>query len=210
MKKNIHTVILGRRGGKAGTGKAKARTSEQVHRAALIRHNKAFTLIELLVVITIIAILAGMITSILINSKERAREATARDEVKGLETVFKQYLDVNKVWDPVPPPTIFEGTVYPLKDDQAKLFTMISGIYEFKTYTNALMDKTTAYDPWADYIWHPDECYKHIYYVMFDANYDNTITVNGQDIHRSVIVWSPGKNGYNNNFGSDDGIASWK
>ena len=36
-KKNPHAVILGRLGGKAGTGKAKARTSEQARAAAQIR-----------------------------------------------------------------------------------------------------------------------------------------------------------------------------
>lgn len=39
-KKNIHAVILGRLGGKAGTGAAKARTSEQARTAALARGKK--------------------------------------------------------------------------------------------------------------------------------------------------------------------------
>jgi hypothetical protein len=38
--KNPHAVALGRKGGKAGTGKSKARTSEQARRAALIRWEK--------------------------------------------------------------------------------------------------------------------------------------------------------------------------
>jgi hypothetical protein len=39
-KKNPHAVALGRLGGKAGTGKAKARTYGQARRAALIRWGK--------------------------------------------------------------------------------------------------------------------------------------------------------------------------
>jgi len=39
-KKNPHAVALGRLGGAAGTGKAKARTSEQARRAVLARWGK--------------------------------------------------------------------------------------------------------------------------------------------------------------------------
>ena len=41
--KNKAAVELGRLGGKAGKGKAKARTTEQARRAALIRWQKART-----------------------------------------------------------------------------------------------------------------------------------------------------------------------
>lgn len=37
MSKNEHAVELGRLGGKAGRGAAKARTSEQARRAVLVR-----------------------------------------------------------------------------------------------------------------------------------------------------------------------------
>lgn len=40
MKKNPHAVALGRAGGKAGRGKAKARTSEQAKRAIQARWAK--------------------------------------------------------------------------------------------------------------------------------------------------------------------------
>lgn len=39
-KKNPHAVALGRLGGKAGTGPAKARTTEQLRRAAAARWAK--------------------------------------------------------------------------------------------------------------------------------------------------------------------------
>lgn len=40
MKKNPAAVALGRLGGKAGNGKAKARTSEQARKAVLARWKK--------------------------------------------------------------------------------------------------------------------------------------------------------------------------
>jgi hypothetical protein len=40
-KKNPHAIALGRLGGKAGTGKAKARTSEQARHAVMVRWGKA-------------------------------------------------------------------------------------------------------------------------------------------------------------------------
>jgi len=39
-RKNPHAVALGRLGGKAGTGKAKARTSEQARRAIMTRWSR--------------------------------------------------------------------------------------------------------------------------------------------------------------------------
>lgn len=37
---SAHMAAIGRKGGRAGTGKAKARTSEQARKAALIRWEK--------------------------------------------------------------------------------------------------------------------------------------------------------------------------
>jgi hypothetical protein len=38
--KNPHAVALGRKGGKTGKGKSKARTTEQARKAALVRWEK--------------------------------------------------------------------------------------------------------------------------------------------------------------------------
>jgi hypothetical protein len=40
MAKNIHAVALGKKGGKAGRGAAKARTTEQMRKAANVRWKK--------------------------------------------------------------------------------------------------------------------------------------------------------------------------
>lgn len=178
------------------------------------KYRSGFTLLELLVVISIIAILAGMVLPMFYSAKERAREAKAKVAVKALETAFKSYLDTYKVW-PADIAAGTEVTPYEVKDDTIKLFSMLSGLpaavalnpqgiafFEFES-TNSLI----AYDPWANPS-DPDRD-KHVYWVMFDKNYDNVISVGGQDVYRCVVVWSPGKGG-TNDYGGEDDVASWK
>lgn len=176
---------------------------------------KAFTIIELLVVIGIIAILLGMIFPSYFGILEKAKVTKAHVEVKNLETAFKNYLDIYRVW-----PVGAEG-LHVVSDAQAiKLFSMLRGtdtglnpqgisFYEFSGASNNWPAANTAYDPWAD----PAEgvhCLDHVYYVMFDIAYDNTIHIAGHpDIRRPAIVWSAGPNG-TNEYGEGDDIASWK
>jgi len=197
-KKNIHAVILGRLGGKAGTGTVKARTSEQARSAAMVRvknmKNKAFTLVELLVVIAIIGILAAMVTPMFFSVKERAKEAKARVEVKALEVAFKSYLDTYKVW-----PNSGGGNLFsdgPIDDVILKALrgdrsprANAQGIafYEFHSSND-------ANDVWGN-----------PYQVMFDNNYDNKID-NKPDVYRSIIVWSTGKDITDDK----DDVCSWK
>ena len=178
---------------------------------------RGFTLIELLVVISIIAILAGMVMPMFYSAKERAREAKAKVAVKALETAFKSYLDTYKVW-----PTVFvngeiKGDIFKvLRGDNNIPGANKDGIafFEFENYTNsAVMDPTTAYDPWAN----PDpsisssERAKHVYRVKFDEDYNNIISVGGQDVYRSVVVWSPGGKQFDvEESGGGDDVASWR
>jgi prepilin-type N-terminal cleavage/methylation domain-containing protein len=55
------------------------------------RSSGAFTLIELLVVIAIIAILAAMLLPVLANSKKKAKEQQARNEIVNILAGIKQY-----------------------------------------------------------------------------------------------------------------------
>jgi len=215
-KKNIHAVRLGRLGGKAGTGKAKARTSAQARQASLSRFkNKAFTLIELLVVIGIVAVLLGMIFPAYFGIQEKAKVTKAKVEVKNLETAFKNYLDIYRAW----PSGIDGDRPYTIEDNRydVPFFSMLQGtdkttnpqgvsFYEFSSTNNS-----RVYDPWTN-PGQGDPC-AHIYYVMFDANYDNKISGNMEghvlDVYRSVIVWSSGPNG-TNEYGEGDDITSWK
>lgn len=163
-----------------------------------------FTLIEILVVISIIGILAGMLVPIMYFAIRRGQTTTVQAGVKDIEIAFKQYLTVNNVW----PDAITEGTVYDLKDDgPVQLFSMISGINEFKTSTNASMDKTMAYDPWSN---PSDPSTWQAYKVMFDKNYDHKISLpSGETVSCDVIVWSVGENRIDES-GSGDDVTSWK
>ena len=167
-----------------------------------------FTLVELLVVIAIITILAGMVMPMFYSAKERAREAKAKVEVKALESAFKAYLDTYKVW-----PAAF----FAYDDIDGDLFKTLRGdsdpvlnpqgiaFYEFGNMTN-YPNQTTAYDPWSD----PSvPSSLKAYKVKFDQAYNNVISIGGQDVYRSVVVWSLGKDRGDDSGGGDD-VASWK
>lgn len=184
---------------------------------------EAFTLLEILVVIAIIAILAAIITPTYYYAKDRARETKARLEVKALETAFRSYLDTYKTW-----PGDSKHPLFPDGPIDGVIFESLSGVqdsilnpqgicfYEFPSSEN-YSDQTTAYDPWANPKEEKEKQDKHIYQVKFDYLYANAIAgPDGQTIHRSVIVWSCGKNGKNdqgkwdeNSNPPKDDIASW-
>jgi len=68
----------------------------------------AFTLIELLVVIAIIGLLASIILTSVMTTRERARETVAYSQIKELQEAIEEYAndvgyyppDVNRGWDP--------------------------------------------------------------------------------------------------------------
>jgi len=204
-KKNIHAVRLGRLGGKAGTGKAKARTSFQARKASLARFkNKAFTLIELLVVIAIMALLVGIIIPTYNNVREKAKETKAKAEVKGLETALKSYVDQYRVW-----PKDWSGK----EKIEDTVFKVLAGDNEgkivFYEFSNTNKNDFNAYDSWRNPYDEEGEQKRHVCCFAIDDDYDNVIKLNDQEIRRSVVVWSPGKNG-TNEYGEGDDVASWK
>lgn len=185
-------------------------SSEPCERVRDIRRSSGFTLLELLVVISIIAILAGMVIPMFYSAKERAKEAKARVEVKQLEAAFKAYLDTYKVW----PASWPQGTIAPI--DGVMVFTLRGddmptenpqkiAFYEFPIATN-LPNDTTAWDPWSDPA-DPAKC--RAYYGAIDNDYDNKIQVGENEVKRSAVVWSIGKNRVQE-FGLGDDLASWR
>ena len=152
----------------------------------------AFTLVELLVVISIIALLLGIIVPSYFSIREKAKYTKAKVTVKNLETGFKAYLDHYRVW----PAALNDGNPHEVKDD---IYNILQGVnvnnankdkiafYEFET-TNST---DGALDPFTDSTTPPIQAN---YRVLVDKNYDNKIDVGGQDLYRTVIVWSVGTN----------------
>jgi len=174
-------------------------------------YTKGFTLIELLVVICIIAILAGIIMPLYSNFLKKAKVVKALAGAKGLETAFKSYLDIYRVWPSGWADGDIEGNIFETLRGDNPQGNNPQGIafYEFVNYTDHPgMDQTTAWDPWSN----PDDPIRgpwRAYQVMFDDNYDNKINVNGQDVYRSVVVYSFGANSEDDQGDGDDD-TSWK
>ncbi len=168
-----------------------------------LRTQRAFTLMELLVVMAVIAILLGMILPSYNSVRDKAKYTKAKVTVKNLETAFNAYLDRYRVWD-----ATFGSGANPI---DATIVSMLKGqkiagnsdgvvFYEFEM-TNAV---SGALDPWSN----PSDptAVKTYYYFQVDHDYDNRITRDGQQISRTVIVWSPGAD--RTNYTSDD-VKSW-
>ncbi len=147
----------------------------------------AFTLVELLVVISIIGLLMGIIVPTYFSIREKAKYTKAKVTVKNLETAFKSYLDHYRVWpsefgDGNAPKKIDENVVSILRGENSDHLAF----YEFDTTNSAgaFLDPFTTSEP------NKEQPYR----FLVDANYDNKISVGGQDIYRTVIVWSVGTN----------------
>ena len=167
---------------------------------------RAFTLVELLVAISIIALLLGIIVPSYFSIREKAKYTKAKVTVKNLETAFKAYLDNYRVW----PAALSDGNPHEIKDD---IYLILRGenplnankdkiaFYEFET-TNSTAG---ALDPFADSTTPPIQAN---YRVQVDENYDNKIIVGGQELYRTVIVWSIGTNRVDDG-GTLDDVKSW-
>ena len=171
--------------------------------SVVCRLTSGFTLVELLVVISIIAILLGIIVPTYYSVRAKAQYTKAKVTVKNLETAFKSYLDYYRVW----PGALSDGTAHAIKDDVFNLLRKRvnennnkDGIafYEFES-TNS----TAALDAWSN---PNDPASSNTYYWVQVDNYDNKITVGGQEIYRTVIVWSYGAD---RQPGADD-VKSWE
>lgn len=151
----------------------------------------AFTLVELLVVISIIAILLGIILPAYFSIREKARYTKTKVTVKNLETAFKAYLDQYRVW-----PTEFGSGEN--KEINADIVAILRGTDKNANkdgYVFYEIDATNSAGAYLDpYTTYQDLNIETPYRFRVDENYDNKITVDGQDLYRTVIVWSVGTN----------------
>ena len=153
------------------------------------------------------ALLLGIIVPSYFSIREKAKYTKAKVTAKNLETAFKAYLDHYRVW----PADFGGGSAQEIDEDVVeilrggKIAGNLDGIafYEFETTNSA----DGALDAWS--IPSDSTTWKK-YWVQVDHNYDNKIDVGGQDLYRTVIVWSVGTNR------SDDGdviksdyVKSW-
>ena len=180
---------------------------------------KAFTLIELLVVLSVIAVLLGIIIPTYFNAREYAKQAKAKAEAKNLELAFREYESCYKKW----PKGVFDKTQGNIEDNEIKddLYKTLSGDnsggdnpneYAFMEFENVKPSDTNnppptysaAYDPW-QYDTNGAVAWQ-AYRVVCDTDYDNKINADGEDLSRSVGVWSCGRDRVD---GTDDDIKSW-
>jgi len=160
--------------------------------------------VELLVVISIIAILLGIIIPTYFSVREKAKYTKDKVAVKNLETAFKNYLDHYRTWPAAwleSDQPINSDVVNILKGDPSAVLGNKDSIvfYEFDTTNSA----NGALDSWSD---PSDSTTWQMYHFMVDANYDNQITVGGQVLYRTVVVWSVGADRIN---GTADDVHSW-
>jgi prepilin-type N-terminal cleavage/methylation domain-containing protein len=84
-------------------------------RSSLLAPQRAFTLVELLVVITIIGILAGLITVAAVAALKKAQQTRIKVEVDEISNAFETYKDKTTAY---PPNAQTDGNSGPLDDDQ--------------------------------------------------------------------------------------------
>jgi prepilin-type N-terminal cleavage/methylation domain-containing protein len=152
-----------------------------------------FTLIEMLVVIAIIMILIGLLVPVFNKVKEHAKKVRARTEVREIEMAWKSYLSDSRVWGAAP----VSSTARQMGSTEVAWLQggNPKGILYLEIQSAALMGGAFV-DPW-----------KRPYEFVVDDNYDNQCTTPwGEDVMKSVAVWSLGKDGARN---SADDIEGW-
>jgi len=157
------------------------------------RRNDGFTLIELLVAIGILLVLAAMMVGGLNAAKRKARRTRARAEIHQLATAWINYLsDYSRFPRNVDVDEMNRDACLVLrgkhKGDNSKGVPYMDFHHETRGFR----------DPWGTF-----------YQVELDEDMDGKVTVAGEDIRRTVAVWSTGSVTNGANMDADD-ICSWK
>lgn len=90
---------------------------------------RAFTLIEMLVVITIIAILAALLTPVVGSALEKGRRTSCRNNVRQLGIVFRSFADDNKGYFPWCMRTVEQDLIDGALNEQGTLMFAVTNLY---------------------------------------------------------------------------------
>jgi prepilin-type N-terminal cleavage/methylation domain-containing protein len=189
-----------------------------------------FTLVELLVVIAIIAVLAGMIISIVGMAQRRAQQTKAKSNITVVSVALEAYNTVNGIYPN-------GGVTGPAKDDPEALFRALytgnpriggsrenhlddwppeqigkwSGQFvdfyqnpmdQELDFTSGAPQRMVLLDPWG----------RAFHYVEFDSRAPSERTVQGGQLRgrtgQKFAVWSDGPN-RTNDWGKEDDVTSW-
>ena len=165
---------------------------------------RGFTLIELMVSIGILLVLAALMVGGLNTAKRKAKRSRARAEAQQLATAwqfyvsdysrFPQDIDVDEMDQEAC--LILRGnyntSAYPEHRDPKKENPKGIPYMDFHARTRGFRD------PWGSF-----------YQVELDENMDGKVTVAGEEIARTVAVWSMGAITNGADMALDD-ICSWK
>lgn len=166
------------------------------HGAATCNRGSGFTLIELLVVIAIIMILMAMLFPAYNLVRQTAKKARAKSEVKQLDMAWKSVLSDYRTW-------ALSGAPMQPKMDSASVQYLAGGNTKgimYMEFDNAATNSAgSMVDPW-----YSTKNSDNIYRVALGQT---KVTVNGQDLYRSVAVWSIGADAQDN---TKDDVKSWE
>ena len=157
-----------------------------------MKRDEGFTLIELLVAIGILLVLAAMMVGGLNAAKRKARRTRARAEIHQLATAW-----INNLSDYSRFPS---DTITEMNRDACLILRGRHRGHNSKgvPYMDFHHETRGFRDPWGTF-----------YQVELDRNMDGKVTVAGEEIRRTVAVWSTGSVTNGANMDADD-ICSWK
>lgn len=186
---NRRTVVH-KTGNVAGKGRAMRR-----------RGYRGFSLIEMLTAVAIVALLAGLLLTALGAARRAAKKGRAKSDIDQIKTAWSSFQEEYRR---------FPESVQ-ISNMNATAIAILRGAATQPALTEnpkkiTFMDfrgVTTYYcDPWGSH-----NTTAGVYRVALDMDYDNKVTVNGEELFVSVAVWSLGPD--KAEFTQDD-LVSWR